>query len=129
MNKRLAFANSVILAVSLLAMSAAVAQGTPTINWWLIGGGGAPSSGGNVTLNDTLGQPIIGAAAGGSGPSAVSLGAGYWYGTGPPTAVTLVAFWAHSLLNSPGAYFGVGAVGLIVAAGFLLFVARGRRQL
>ncbi len=45
-----------------------------------------------------------------------------------PTAVTLVAFWSHSLLNSPGAYVGIGAVGLVIAAGFLLFVAKGRWQ-
>ena len=124
MNKRLAFVLSVLLAGSLLAMSVALAQGTAAINWWVLGGGGAPSSGGNVSLNDSLGQPIIGPSSGGN----VALGSGYWYGNYGPTAVRLVAFWAHSLLNSPSAYVGIWAVGLIIAAGFLIFVAKGRRQ-
>ncbi|MCX6032813.1 MAG: hypothetical protein NT169_26450 [Chloroflexi bacterium] len=38
--------------------------------------GSAP--GGTVALNDTLGQPVVGDAGGGSGPAAVSLRAGYW---------------------------------------------------
>jgi hypothetical protein len=74
MNKRRAFALSVVLVGSLLAMSVALAQGTPTINRWVISSGGAPSSGGNVTLNDSLGQPIVGPSSGGN----VWLGAGYW---------------------------------------------------
>ena len=44
------------------------------MDWWAISGGGAPSSGGNVTLNDTLGQPMVGPWTGGS----VALNAGYW---------------------------------------------------
>jgi hypothetical protein len=113
-----------LLAALALAAGVALAQGTPTINWWIVAGGGAPSSGGNVTLNDSLGIPIIGPSSGGN----VSLGAGYWYGNYGPTVVRLVAFWAHSLLNSPGAYVGIGVVGLVIAAGFLLLVARGRRR-
>jgi hypothetical protein len=70
------------LAVALLAVSVALAQGTPAIGWWVISGGGSPSSGGAITLNDTLGQPVVGSSSGGN----VSLGAGYWY-----SAVSVVA--------------------------------------
>jgi hypothetical protein len=69
--------------VVVLSVVTGVAQGTPTINRWVISGEGAPSSGGSVTLNDTLGQPIIGPSSGGN----VSLRAGYWGGAveeGPP---------------------------------------------
>ena len=49
------------LLVMLVVVSAVSANGSgPSVDWWVISGGGAPSSGGNVTLNDTLGQPIIG---------------------------------------------------------------------
>jgi hypothetical protein len=76
MNKRLALALFAVLAGSLFAMSLALAQGTAAINRWVISGGGGPSSGGNVTFNDTLGQPIVGPSSSGN----VWLGAGYWGG-------------------------------------------------
>ncbi len=44
------------------------------VDWWVIAGGGAPSMGAGVTLNDTLGQPVIGSSSGGD----VGLAAGYW---------------------------------------------------
>ena len=47
------------------------------VDWWVITGGGAPSSGVGVTLNDTLGQPIIGPASGSGMPAAITLNAGY----------------------------------------------------
>ena len=47
------------------------------IERWVIGGGGGEASGaGEVVVNSTLGDPIVGPAGDGS----VSLGAGYWYG-------------------------------------------------
>jgi hypothetical protein len=76
MNKRHAIVPAAALLCCLVVAGAALAQGTATINRWVISSGGAPSSGGNVTLNDTLGQPIIGPSSGGN----VSLGAGYWGG-------------------------------------------------
>ncbi|MBU1750474.1 MAG: hypothetical protein KKA73_22545 [Chloroflexi bacterium] len=84
-----------LLAALVLAVGVALAQ-TPDVDWWVTAGGGRPSTGGSVALNDTLGQPIIGLSSGGSGPGAVSLGAGYWYGAAPPTAVTL-----HSFIATP----------------------------
>lgn len=126
MNRR----HTTVLAAALLSclvlalgVATGLAQGT-TINWWVLGGGGAPFSGGSVTLNDSLGQPISGPSSGDN----ISLGAGYWSGNYGPTAVRLVAFWAHSLQSSPGAYYGIWAIGLIIAAGFLLVVVRGRHQ-
>lgn len=77
MNRR--FIWILILALVGLALAAAVVQaqsGGPAINWAVIAAGGAPSSGGNVSLNDTLGQPVIGLAGGGN----VGLAAGYWVG-------------------------------------------------
>ena len=63
------------LALALLFIAgSALALGGPTVDWWVISGGGAPSSGTGVTLNDTLGQPIVGSSSGGS----VTLHAGYW---------------------------------------------------
>lgn len=65
-----------LLATLLGAGVAVGSEGDPTIDWWVIAGGGGPSSdAGNVTLNDTLGQPIIGASSDGAD---VGLGAGYW---------------------------------------------------
>jgi hypothetical protein len=81
MNKQLAIA-LVGLLCGLLVVGGALAQGTATINWWVIAGGGAPSGGGQVTLNDTLGQPIIGPSSSGN----VWLGAGYWGGARPTNA-------------------------------------------
>ena len=82
MNKQPALPISVVMAVSLIAMSVALAQGTPAVNRRVIGGGGASSSGGNVTLNDTLGQPIAGPSSSGN----VWLAAGYWGGARPTHA-------------------------------------------
>jgi hypothetical protein len=63
------------LLVLLVAVGAVSANGSgPAVDWWVISGGGGPSSGGNVALNDTLGQPVIGPASGGN----VTLHAGYW---------------------------------------------------
>jgi hypothetical protein len=95
MNKRHASALAAPLLCGLLcALSVAIglANGTPTIEWWTFNGGGAPSSGGNVTLNDSLGIPIVGPSSGGT----VSLGAGYWYGNYGPTLATLVGFWVEA---------------------------------
>ncbi len=75
----------ILLSASLLIASA---QGTPAVDWWVIAGGGGPSSGGgDISLNDTLGQPVIGSAAG-SGD--VALVDGYWPGAGAaaPLGVT-----------------------------------------
>ncbi len=76
MNKgRLLYFAAAVLLVTLLGTGIALAEGSgPALDWWIIAGGGAPSGGAGVSLNDTLGQPIIGPSGGGD----VALGAGYW---------------------------------------------------
>jgi hypothetical protein len=76
----------------LVLATGVLAQGTASVDWWVVaGGGGESSEAGKVVMNSTLGQPIIGP----SSDKAVALGAGYWYGAdGPPTAVTLASFTA-----------------------------------
>ncbi len=86
MNRQLTTGLVALLVVT-LSVGGALANGDgPAVDWWVISGGGAPSSGGNVTLNDTLGQPMIGDSSGGS----VALHAGYWP-CNMPTAVGDVA--------------------------------------
>jgi len=75
------------LLLGLLALLAGgVLAGGGTLTAWqtLTGAGGGPASGSDITLNATLGQPIIDYAADVTGPegSAPALGAGYWYGLG-----------------------------------------------
>ena len=54
----------------------------PAVDWWVLAGGGGPTStGSNVTLNATLGQPIAGPLMSGAEFSLVS---GYW-GMGWPS--------------------------------------------
>jgi hypothetical protein len=77
MNKR----QAIILTAALLAMlvlaATALAQGLPAIDHWVLGSAGGGSTGaGDLSVNSTLGEPIIGSSSGDS----VSLGAGYWYG-------------------------------------------------
>jgi len=64
--------------VFILGEVVVLAQGGSAVEWWVVSGGGGPSTGAGVALNDTLGQPIIGASSGGN----VTLGSGYWYGLG-----------------------------------------------
>ena len=78
MNKRHSVVSIMLLLGLLLALGAvaALAQGgTPISDWWTVAGGGGPTGGGSVSLNDTLGQPFVGPSSGGS----VSLAAGYWH--------------------------------------------------
>lgn len=89
-----------------------LAAGGPAIDWWVLSNAGTLAAGGNVTLNDTLGQSFTGPAALGD----VGLGAGYWTGVSDssPTAVTLLAFSAHP---APVAW-GVGLLLVVGAAGW-----------
>jgi hypothetical protein len=82
---------ALLLALPLVAAGLALAQGTAVIDWWVVGGGGGPAgNGGEITIEATLGQAVIGP----SSADAASLGAGYWYGGTDPTAVTLARFEA-----------------------------------
>jgi len=48
------------LAVLLLLTSVALANGTPSIDWWVIGGGGGHAEADPYTLDGTVGQPVVG---------------------------------------------------------------------
>ncbi|HNS49711.1 MAG TPA: hypothetical protein PKO09_00840 [Anaerolineae bacterium] len=71
----------------------AAAQGGVTANWWVVAAAGGPSTGGDVAMNDTLGQAVVDLAEGGT----LSLAAGYWYNGLGPTSVWLVSFEAAPL--------------------------------
>jgi len=67
---------ALVLALFLAATGAALAIGIVELPRWVLSGGGGPSSGGNLSLNDSIGQPVIGPSSGGD----VSLEVGYWVG-------------------------------------------------
>ena len=81
-NRFLVWAPIVVLIVGVITAGGAAAQTGPVVEWWVIGGGGARLSGGDVTLNDTLGQPMSGPATGGG--DVTMLTAGYWQVLAPP---------------------------------------------
>lgn len=74
MHKQLTTGLAALLVLLLVAGGVDALGGGPAVDWWVISGGGAPSNGTGVTLNDTLGQPIIGP---GSGSGDITLNAGY----------------------------------------------------
>jgi hypothetical protein len=49
-----------ILVSLFLVSGVALANGTPTIDWYVIGGGGGQETVGSLTLYNTVGQPLIG---------------------------------------------------------------------
>ena len=65
---------SLVLLCSLVAAGVAWADGTPTISWSVIGGGGGRLETSPYILDGTIGQPIVGQAA--SLP--YELCAGFW---------------------------------------------------
>jgi hypothetical protein len=67
------------LVAFLLLGSIASALAPMGLNWWVMGGGEEPRSGGTLRINATIGQPAIGRSS--SGPLALSWG--YWYGQAP----------------------------------------------
>jgi uncharacterized repeat protein (TIGR01451 family) len=74
------------LGLALVFAVAVAANGTPAIDWWVFGAGGAPSSNGGVTLEDTLGQIVIGPSSAGD----TSLEAGFWGGVGDLPELTVL---------------------------------------
>lgn len=70
----------------LLGLAAGIARAGSSahyaVNWQVLAGGGGPVATGGVSLNGTLGQPVVGPAAGGG----VTLGAGYWCGSSSRSA-------------------------------------------
>jgi hypothetical protein len=74
MRKRIIF---LVASLGLLLLGGtALALSSPSVDWWVFGGGGGPSSGGEASLNFTIGQPITGPSSGGE----FDLQAGYWAG-------------------------------------------------
>jgi hypothetical protein len=71
-------------ALALTALTALARGGTGAVSWWVIAGGGGPADGDDVSINDTLGQPVVGRSAGGN----VFLTAGYWSGPVPESGYT-----------------------------------------
>jgi hypothetical protein len=75
------------LLMAFLAMVEAVrarSLADSAVHWQVISGGGAPavSDSGAAVLNGSLGQTAVGPSV----SRGVSLGAGFWYGTGPGQA-------------------------------------------
>ena len=76
MTARLKIILILCLAACLLlgAAQAVLAAGSPAIGWWVLGAGGGPANAGQVALNATLGQPVVGASSAGN----IGLKSGYW---------------------------------------------------
>jgi hypothetical protein len=66
MRKRKSLVLPAAILTTLLLTSLALAFGSYTINWYVIGGGGGPISGGDYAINSTIGQPVVGASEGGN---------------------------------------------------------------
>ena len=112
MNKRIRQAIALAL-VGWLALAGGILAegGGPAIGWSVVNGAGGPTSGDNVTLNDTLGQPVVGSSGSGM-PAAITQGAGYWYGVAAPALAPEVNIdrttggaalsWTHLAANAGG---------------------------
>ncbi len=61
------------------------AAGTPTIEWWAIGGGGGSSQSGSLALDGTIGQTVVG----GSSSNDIELCSGFWGCSGVPTSAAI----------------------------------------
>jgi len=76
MSKRNIFLMSIALLCCALIAAGVMLDGNPVINWWLTGAGGGFANAGDVTLNTSLGQPVIGV----SDANDVRMEAGFWVG-------------------------------------------------
>lgn len=74
MNRQKALIVSMALLCSLVAVGVAWADGTPTISWWVVGGGGGHAEAAPYSLDDTIGQPVVGWVS----QSSYDLCAGFW---------------------------------------------------
>lgn len=113
-----------LLGLAMLLSVGGVALGAsgPAIDWRVIAGGGAPASGGNVTINDSIGQPLIGSSSAGN----VGLGSGYWTGfDSDPTAVTLLAFAARASTRAALVWIITGLALTCAAVGLAFKRRRG----
>jgi hypothetical protein len=64
------------LVVSLVFAGVAWANGIPNIDRWVISGGGGRATVGSISLDDTIGQWVVGSAKSGS----LRLSPGFWGG-------------------------------------------------
>ncbi|RPI54371.1 MAG: DUF11 domain-containing protein, partial [Chloroflexi bacterium] len=96
MQKKIVTSSLTVALLLALAISVALAQQATDIPWEVLSGGGAPSTGPGVTLNGTLGQPMIAP----SSAAGLSLGAGYWYGDVQAAEVTDLAIEKQALAAS-----------------------------
>lgn len=65
-----------LLILSLVIVGLAVANNGVALSRWVLGGGASKSTGGDTTVQASLGQPIVGAVSNGN----VTLGQGFWHG-------------------------------------------------
>ena len=66
MKKRYWIASVVGLLLVLMSAIVVFAIDGTAVDWWVMAGGGAPSSGDSITTNGTLGQPVVGLSSGGT---------------------------------------------------------------
>ena len=66
------------LALGLLLIPAILAQGTPSIDWAVISGGGGSASSGGKSLDGVIGQWAVSSNVSGT----TQLGSGFWGGGG-----------------------------------------------
>jgi len=67
---------ALVLALFLGVAGVALANGGLELPRWVLGGGASDSAAGDVTLQATLGQPVVGIVSGGN----ITLGQGFWHG-------------------------------------------------
>ena len=72
-----------VLLLALLAGTAFAAPQAAALVRQVFSGGGAPATAGQVALNASLGQPVIGAASSAGG---VTLNAGFWQAPAQPAS-------------------------------------------
>ena len=70
---------ALVLVLLLVGVVLAWANGGVELPRWALGGGASDAGGGDVTLQATLGQPVVGVVSGGD----VTVGQGFWYGATP----------------------------------------------
>ena len=68
---------TLVLALFLAAAGSALAVNYIELLRWVLGGGASDSSAEDVTLQGTLGQPIVGDISGGN----ITLEQGFWHGS------------------------------------------------
>ena len=65
---------SVLIVLLTLVVTPVMAAGIMEIDWYVIGSGGGTATGGNYTLNGTIGQPVVGL----SSSADLDLCSGFW---------------------------------------------------